>query len=394
MRKFLFTAGVAYAAQQNPIRKVVMLLQNMQKEVEAEGEKEKDLFEKFMCYCKKGTANLEKEAAEAADKIEAMSAQQKSGAAEKAQLEQETAQHKSDRAQAKQDAKTADELRAKEKGEYEAEKADSQKNLDAMGGALTALEKGLGGAFLQTKAAKVLKNTMQESSLPGREQVLALLEQGAPGTSQIVGILKQMEEDLQKSYEQNEADEASAVDSYQSLKAAKQKEIQAATDAIESKTTRIGKLAVDVVNSQNAAKDATRELADAQKFISELKEDCATKDDEWAARQKSRAGEVSAISEAITVLNDDDALDTFNKSLPKPKGPQAVAFLQRTVKSSKALRAATLMKAAVAKAKNPAVSLLAATIQSKLMMGDKSGKVDFGSVLKMIDDMVALLGTE
>merc|ERR1719410_2611331 len=42
----------------NPIRRVVTLLQNMQKKVEAEGKKEKELFEKFMCYCKNGLGDL------------------------------------------------------------------------------------------------------------------------------------------------------------------------------------------------------------------------------------------------------------------------------------------------------------------------------------------------
>ena len=37
------------AVQANPIRKVVTMLQNMQKKVTAEGEKETALFEKYMC---------------------------------------------------------------------------------------------------------------------------------------------------------------------------------------------------------------------------------------------------------------------------------------------------------------------------------------------------------
>jgi len=42
----------------NPIRKVVTMLQKMQTTIEAEGEKEKDLFDKFMCYCKNGAGAL------------------------------------------------------------------------------------------------------------------------------------------------------------------------------------------------------------------------------------------------------------------------------------------------------------------------------------------------
>ena len=34
-----------------PAVQVVTILQDMQKEIEAEGEKEKGLYDKFMCYC-------------------------------------------------------------------------------------------------------------------------------------------------------------------------------------------------------------------------------------------------------------------------------------------------------------------------------------------------------
>ena len=59
-------AGAALAAKEdssnlaNPIRRVVTLLQKMQSSVAAEGEKEKKLFEEFMCYCKTGMDDLQK----------------------------------------------------------------------------------------------------------------------------------------------------------------------------------------------------------------------------------------------------------------------------------------------------------------------------------------------
>ena len=40
----------ALAARANPIRRVVNMLQAMQKKVVAEGEKEEELFQKFICY--------------------------------------------------------------------------------------------------------------------------------------------------------------------------------------------------------------------------------------------------------------------------------------------------------------------------------------------------------
>merc|ERR1719498_2406612 len=118
--------GSAYAAQmemgKNPIRKVVTLMQNMQKEIEAEGEKEKELHEKFLCYCKSTDATKTNEDASA--KIDELSAKLKAETAEKSQITQELADHKTDREQAKADLDEATSLREKEAGEFAAMKAD------------------------------------------------------------------------------------------------------------------------------------------------------------------------------------------------------------------------------------------------------------------------------
>ena len=44
--------------KENPIRRIVTLLQEMQKEIETEGEKEEEAFEKFMCYCPLRSSSL------------------------------------------------------------------------------------------------------------------------------------------------------------------------------------------------------------------------------------------------------------------------------------------------------------------------------------------------
>ena len=56
-------------AAANPIRKVVNMLQMMQKKVEAEGEKEQELFDKFMCYCKASGGDLAASIADAETKV-------------------------------------------------------------------------------------------------------------------------------------------------------------------------------------------------------------------------------------------------------------------------------------------------------------------------------------
>merc|ERR1719484_374211 len=110
----------------NPIRKVVTLLQDMQKEVEAEGAKQKELFEKFMCFCTGNTAELQKGIDDSKAKLEELNGKLKAETAEKAQAALDIVQHKTDKAAAEQDLAKAEAIRSKEQSEFEKESADAK----------------------------------------------------------------------------------------------------------------------------------------------------------------------------------------------------------------------------------------------------------------------------
>merc|ERR1719413_212799 len=80
--------GASAQAVANPIRKVVTLLQNMQQKVKAEGEKEEDLYSKFMCYCKTGVGELESRIAAAGTAAPQLEASIKGGEEKLAQTKQ------------------------------------------------------------------------------------------------------------------------------------------------------------------------------------------------------------------------------------------------------------------------------------------------------------------
>merc|ERR1719379_1829351 len=139
-------------------------MQNMQKEIEAEGAKEKELFDKFMCYCtgSKGelSASIDKTKAE----IDEFSAKLKSESAEKVQTGQELIAHKKDRESATADLEEATVLRNKENAAYTAAVADLETNLGGLAGAIPALEKGMGGAsFVQLPVASQIRKLVENS---------------------------------------------------------------------------------------------------------------------------------------------------------------------------------------------------------------------------------------
>merc|ERR1719316_1769189 len=165
-----------------------------------------------------------------------------------------------------------------------------------------------------------------------------------------------------------------------------------ATEAIETKMARAGELAVSVVQTKDALEDTTEELADTEKFAAQLAAQCATKEKEWAERCKMRSMEISAISEAIEILNDDDALDVFKKALPSSLIQNQVGFLQRTnARASKVHKAQAILATAASKYNNVNMRLILYTMNSKLKLKSAGG---FDEVIKMIDDMVVLLGKQ
>merc|ERR1719265_38696 len=127
------------------------------KKIEAEGEKEKDMFDKFMCYCDNADTTLGKSIGDAETKILQLEADLKEAVETKAQLEADIKQHQTDRAAAKEAMAKATEIREKEAAAFAKESTEDKANLDALEKATAAIEKGMAGGFLQTSAASVLR---------------------------------------------------------------------------------------------------------------------------------------------------------------------------------------------------------------------------------------------
>merc|ERR1719261_341580 len=125
----LATPAAVAAAEANPIRKVVTMLQMMQNKVKAEGEKEQELFDKFMCYCENADSTLGKSIEESKNKIPQVQSQLDEAIALKAQLEEEIAKHRQDREDAKAAMAKATEIREKEAAEFAKEAGEMKQNL-------------------------------------------------------------------------------------------------------------------------------------------------------------------------------------------------------------------------------------------------------------------------
>jgi len=110
-----------------------------------------------MCYCKNAGGTLGAGIAAATTKVPQVTSDIGEGEASLAQLKEDLKKHQVDRASAKSAMAEATSLREKEAADFAKEKAEDDANIAAMASAVTALEKGMSGTFLQTTGAKQLK---------------------------------------------------------------------------------------------------------------------------------------------------------------------------------------------------------------------------------------------
>jgi len=382
---FLACVATAAATEQgtsaNPIRKVVNMLEALKGKVESEGEKEKELFDKYMCYCKNAGGDLAKSIADAEKRAPELTAEIEASTGKLAQLKEDVKSHQTDRAAAKEAMAEATSLREKEKAAFDAYKSDAETNVAAIGKATAAIEKGMGN-FLQSSSASVLKKIVMNRNMmdADRQDVLAFLSGSsdyAPASGEITGILKTMGDEMKADLKDAVTKEEEAVAAYEELMAAKKKEVNALTKMIEEKLTRIGDLGVAIQQMKNDLGDTGESLVEDKKFLADLDKNCDEKQKLYEENVKYRTQELAALADTIKILNDDDALELFKKALPGASSFVQVDVTSQTVRS----RAIALIQAARGTSnRRPQLDFISLALRGK--------KIGFDKVLKMIEDLV------
>jgi len=130
---------------------------------------------------------------------------------------------------------------------------------------------------------------------------------------------------------------------------------------------------------KNDLEDTQEGLVEDKKFLANMNRECASKTALYDANVKLRNEELQALAETIKVLNDDDALELFKKTLPGA----ASSLVQQTV-SVTSMRARAL--ALITAAHSPTLDFISLALHGK--------KIGFAKVISMIDAMVVTLKKE
>merc|ERR1719152_857111 len=180
----------------------------------------------------------------------------------------------------------------------------------------------------------------------------------APQSGEIFGILKQMKETFESNLSDSQKEEMANQKAYEDLKAAKEAEIAAGQDQIDSKTQELADTDEKLAQSKEDVEDTKKTLSADEQFLMMLKEKCSMTDGEWEERQKTRQLEMEACSKALAVLSSDDAHDLFTKTFNP-------SFVQKesAMHSERRNEASKLLSAVAQKVQNPRLATLAVRVR-------------------------------
>merc|ERR1719247_87268 len=337
------------------ITKVIKMLQGMVEKSKADGEKDVKIFAKFQCFCDSNQAEKTKSIEDSGNQITQLGAeiQELMGANGKMSTDNAKLQ------MAMQDNEaartTADSLRTKANEAFVAEESDLKAaissmdqaidTLSAIGADQTAALVSLKGAVSKKGKASLLKlstssrEALKAASvfLTGKErQTLSSFIQ-APFTGEyqsqsgeIVGILKNMRDTFKSNLASAQATEKSEAESHTQFTEVKEAEYSTAKKVFEEQEKVLGENDEEVGTKRVTKKEAEQSKADDEEFLAKLIKMCADKKVEYEDRKMIRANEEAAIAQAISILNSDEAFDTFGATKAVTEGGTGPAFLQVT----------------------------------------------------------------
>jgi hypothetical protein len=408
----------------SPVAKVVKLLEDMKKDLEAEEKADEKNYDKLMCWCETNTKEKTQSIDDAEVAINSLTSEVESRTSRAERLKKDVADHEAEATKLLQSIESSEAQRDKEGKANQAAIVDLTKNIQMLKGAIVVLKKHQATEFPQIKVSlletdvdrpsamdkldsfmqshdyghlsaadtarvakyeqkqhhKMLKQyggyTLSElQTLNGAKKLVKSFMQEKGNTGEIFGVLTTMYEQMQEDLKETEAKEAQAVTDFEAMMADLKESLKTEEDNAKRKTAEAGENKKALEAAKTSLEDNENTLASDTDFLANVKKTCKEMDEQWAVARKTRKDEILAVAEAIQILTEEEANDTAAEA-------NAPAFLQmKSVRSRSTVRilaAKTLQKTA-AKTGSSALLALSASVQLD----------GFEKVKKAINDMIA-----
>jgi len=327
------------------ITKVVKLLQKMLDKSKKDGEDDKLAYAKYKCYVDTSEAEKKESIKKLTEEIALLESEIAELQARNAELSTQSARLNADMTANKAAQKSATAIRKSSKKSFEEMEEDLEKGLDQMKEAidvLTAIAMNQVSGHKKDMMLLNLGSKVQESlagasallSPENRKVLDSFLQAPLAATHSaqgdaIVDILKKLkttfEDNLKSAQESEEAEKKIFKETIETLKDSWDK----MDKTLKEKEQEIGDNEGDLSSKKTSLEEAIKQKEEDEEFLEKLEKMAKKKAKNYEERNMLRANEEAAIAEAISILNSDEAFESFGKTDATSTGAtSAASFLQ------------------------------------------------------------------
>mmetsp|Transcript_41002 Transcript_41002/g.95304 ORF Transcript_41002/g.95304 Transcript_41002/m.95304 type:complete len:676 (-) Transcript_41002:41-2068(-) len=362
---------------------ILKLLQSMKQTVMAEGEQQKELFEKFRCYCESNLQSLTASLDAANKQTEPARAEILELQSRSASLVAELEQHQRDQAEAVEGEKVARQIRERAREANKARSKELEEHVRLLEEAIRRVQAGAGG-FLQQdiqQLQEVVQQRYERLALDDTALDQSLFLAGAPPTSAALGTLRKLRDDVEGDRQEVLKSEQESAAQFAELERSKMRERFSLQQQVQQKGNLLSDLKLRLVEVRKNLQQVEEQSDEDRQTVRDLKEQCQHKTREWQRVESSRNDELAAISETLELLGEEKA-ERSNSALGLLDTREEPWDLGQ---DGSGLGGLSLLQLSLARpGKNMEFIWMA-------MHGDRRG---LGKVLGMIDDLLANLAKE
>jgi len=395
-------AGLAVEESNSGVQKVIQMLGDMSAKVKLEKNEEQVSFAEFETWCKMEIPQTQKSIAKSAESIELLNAEITKLTVEAKVLGEEIGKLQSDVATFESERAGATAQREKDNKAYIEESTDYGESVDAIDRAIIVLNKKTAD---KPAASAVLLQLSESDRLPAEAKSMVAAFLGGMGgdfmemmgppeanayefqSGGIITMLKKLQDQFRGKLADCQKEEMNSKHAYDMV-------VQDLTDSIENSNQSIEEKKITKARKEEKAASDKKELAatiamkkEDEATLADMQVECEQKKLSFGEKQTLRTEEITAIGQAIKILQSGDVSGNADKHLGLAQTSKSTALTQlRGQESEEGVRGhiRNFLNSEAKRLHSTKLSLLAQQLLAN----------PFGKVTKMIDDMITRLLNE
>merc|ERR1719262_2080306 len=293
----------------SPVAKVVKLLEDMKKDLEAEEKADEENYDKLMCWCETNTNEKTQSIDDATTAINSLESEVESRTSRAERLKKDIEMLKG----------AIIVLKKHQATEFPQIKVSLLETVDERPSAMDKLDSFMQshdyGHLSAEDTARVAKYerkahrklyggyTLAElQTLNGAKKLVKSFMQEKGNTGEIFGVLTTMYEQMQEDLKETEAKEAQAVTDFDAMMVDLKEQLKTEEDNAKRKTAEAGENKKALEAAKTSLEDNKNTLASDTDFLANVKKTCKEMDEQWSVARKTRKEEILAVAEAIQIL--------------------------------------------------------------------------------------------